>query len=635
MKKSTGVNLAIICVTVVWSHMAIADGPLQIGACCLSNGTCVVSNSLGCFSQGGIYQGDGSSCATAACSGGCCLPDGGCVDGGIAPCLIQQGVFQGFGTSCATHAGQCVGACCAAEGDCSETGEDGCNAGSFAGLGSTCAETECAGACCLEDGGCVETGSVGCDAQGGNYQGDGLTCADVGDQCNGACCENDGLCNQATASTCGGAFFGLGVACIDVNCLGACCAPDGSCQELSFDDCSAINGIFNGEDTTCTDVVCPFPTGFTYQGRLTNDEGAYDGAIDIRFSLWNQSIDGLQFGQDYAANQVDVSNGLFTAYVDFGVEVFNGQASFLQIEIQPVGEAGFETLSPRQPISAVPYALQTRGMFVDDAGSVGIGTTNPVAMLDVVDNGLFAIRGTSGVPGQAAVVGDHTSTATGAGSAGVRGNSHAPFGAGVFGTSTADNGRGVFGVAFSPNGYAAYFEGGRNYFQGDVGIGTVPQAKLDVNGTTRTKVIEIVGGADIAEAYDVAPDGGIKPEAGMVVCIDPANHGALRVSTSEYDRTVAGVISGAGGIRPGLTLSQKGTIADGRFPVANVGRVWCLVDADANGPVIAGDLLTSSNTSGHAMRVTEDGRSNGAILGKAMTSLNQGKGLVLVLVALQ
>ena len=51
--------------------------------------------------------------------------------------------------------------------------------------------------------------------------------------------------------------------------------------------------------------------------------------------------------------------------------------------------------------------------------------------------------------------------------------------------------------------------------------------------------------------------------------------------------------------------------------------------------VNSGDLLTTSPTPGHCMKATDRERRDGAILGKAMGSLNEGKGLVLVLVSLQ
>ncbi len=169
---------------------------------------------------------------------------------------------------------------------------------------------------------------------------------------------------------------------------------------------------------------------------------------------------------------------------------------------------------------------------------------------------------------------------------------------------------------------------------GRVGVGTTdPQARLHVEGTTRTGTLEITGGGDIAEPFHVDHDGDIVP--GMVVCIDARSPGGLRLSASAYDRTVAGVISGAGGVRPGLTLRQTGTAADGEHPVALSGRVWCKVDADTGGPIEPGDLLTTSATPGHAMRVADHARAQGAILGKAMTALSSGRGQVLILVTLQ
>jgi len=155
------------------------------------------------------------------------------------------------------------------------------------------------------------------------------------------------------------------------------------------------------------------------------------------------------------------------------------------------------------------------------------------------------------------------------------------------------------------------------------------------SGEVSTGVLRILGGSDIAEPFNVtaAQDAPIEP--GMVVSIDPTRMGELRLSSSAYDRTVAGILSGAGGIRPGMTLSQKDTIADGAHPVALTGRVWCRVDAGAGGAIQPGDLLTTSDTPGHAMKVSDHARAHGATIGKAMSGLESGRGLVLVLVSLQ
>ena len=73
---------------------------------------------------------------------------------------------------------------------------------------------------------------------------------------------------------------------------------------------------------------------------------------------------------------------------------------------------------------------------------------------------------------------------------------------------------------------------------------------------------------------------------------------------------------------------------EGGQNVALSGRVYVQADA-SNGAIKPGDLLTTSATPGHAMKVAEPGKAQGAILGKAMSALKNGQGLVLVLVSLQ
>lgn len=159
------------------------------------------------------------------------------------------------------------------------------------------------------------------------------------------------------------------------------------------------------------------------------------------------------------------------------------------------------------------------------------------------------------------------------------------------------------------------------------------EARVSVAGTVSARVIEITGGSDLSEKFDIS-GGEAAIEPGMLVCIDPENPGRLVASTRSYDRTVAGVISGAGGVLPGMLMGQRGSVADGKHPVALTGRVYAWMDA-GHGAIQPGDLLTTSSTPGHGMKAEEAARSHGAIIGKAMTGLKTGKGLVLVLVSLQ
>lgn len=151
-------------------------------------------------------------------------------------------------------------------------------------------------------------------------------------------------------------------------------------------------------------------------------------------------------------------------------------------------------------------------------------------------------------------------------------------------------------------------------------------------GKTRVQILEVTGGADVAETFEFTNAESIYP--GMVVSIDPDRAGQMLLSTKPYDRTVAGVVSGAKGLAPGLTLRPEADASDAKHPVALAGLVYTWVDS-SSGPIRPGDLLTTSDTPGHAMKVTEYTKAQGAIIGKAMGSLESGRGLILVLVSLQ
>jgi hypothetical protein len=186
----------------------------------------------------------------------------------------------------------------------------------------------------------------------------------------------------------------------------------------------------------------------------------------------------------------------------------------------------------------------------------------------------------------------------------------------------------------------AWFKGGEHASgSGGIDPGTggttlmtlAQDGNLWVAGAVSTSVLTIRGGADVAEPFHMTDNSEL--DAGSVVVIDEANPGKLKLSTAAYDRRVAGVISGAGGVRPGLRLEQEGLL-DGGQQVSLTGRVYVKADA-SEGAIIPGDLLTTSGLAGHAMKATDLGAAQGAILGKAMTRLDRGTGLVLVLVTLQ
>ena len=182
-------------------------------------------------------------------------------------------------------------------------------------------------------------------------------------------------------------------------------------------------------------------------------------------------------------------------------------------------------------------------------------------------------------------------------------------GPGVYGIAKG-SGAGVFGT--SASGYAGHFEG--NVFA----TGTVIAND------------HVCAGGDCAEDFDVVASEQIEP--GSVMTID--DDGYLKESRKVYDKRVAGVISGAGDYKPGILLDKKPSESTNRVPVALVGKVYCKVDAEC-APIEVGDLLTTSSTAGHAMKVQDPLRGFGAVIGKALRPFRAGRGLIPILVALQ
>lgn len=257
----------------------------------------------------------------------------------------------------------------------------------------------------------------------------------------------------------------------------------------------------------------------------------------------------------------------------------------------------------------------------------------------------------------AGVVGDSE------GGDGVYGDTHAPGFAGVSGRNmlpqggngvlgTSDVGRGVGGFSRTWQGVYGHSEinagvvGESEQLDGVFGVSKSPEhagvsGHNDVGGwagwfgakvyiaTDLTVMGHIsLGGADCAEEFDVSDGGAV--DVGTVMVLD--RDGALRESSVPYDRRVAGVVSGAGEYRPGIVLDRQPLVSN-RALIALMGKAYCKVDAE-NGPIMAGDLLTTSPTPGCAMSASDSTRAFGSVIGKALQSWTSGRGLIPILVTL-
>lgn len=183
---------------------------------------------------------------------------------------------------------------------------------------------------------------------------------------------------------------------------------------------------------------------------------------------------------------------------------------------------------------------------------------------------------------------------------------------------------------------------------GNVGIGTTaPAATLDIAGNVKlsgsgasisfpggtvqaTAWNGTLGGGDYAESVDVSGDRQ-KYHPGDVLVIDPKVEGRFLKSTEPYSTNVMGIYS----TKPGLVGRRQLTPKNlDEVPMAMMGVVPAKVSAE-NGPVHPGDLLVSSSIPGYAMKGTDRSKMVGALIGKAMGTIESGTGVIEVAVALQ
>lgn len=255
--------------------------------------------------------------------------------------------------------------------------------------------------------------------------------------------------------------------------------------------------------------------GLSYQGQLTAPDGSpRNGDHTMRFWLYEQESGGTNLW-DSGNMTVAVVDGLFSVVLDVAPEDFSGQALWLEIHVEG------ETLSPRQPMRAAPYALGLRPGAVVESTSAGqdvftvrAWATGTALRAAGEDRGIHATGQNFGIYGEGGDglgrgYGGYFTSTHGAGvfggtsgnvitftnsfvpgvwgvseqGVGVLGQSHASFGVGVrgevatgYGVFGDSGGTGIFGrgAAFGVHGIGnAPAPGGGygGYFQSSTGVG--------------------------------------------------------------------------------------------------------------------------------------------------------------------
>ena len=318
------------------------------------------------------------------------------------------------------------------------------------------------------------------------------------------------------------------------------------------------------------------------------------------------------------------------------------------------------------------------------SGNVGIGTTAPSAGLDIENGptygtglissiyagtpGVFTNRGDGGTYKSTTLAGDQVNigsyASSGTGTVGIffssaysnpnMGWPYANVGVGIY-SGYAGNGS-IGPIMFLiDRGDGAGVEKMRIMPSGNVGIGTTsPAYALDVSGqvnasggirlsaglggsitfqdgtTQSTAYTGTTCGGDYAESMDVSGER-TKYAPGDVLVLDTDNPGKILKSLEPYSTAVAGIYS----TKPGTVGRRQLTPPSGtEVPMAMLGVVPAKVTAE-NGPIHVGDLLVSSSQPGYAMKGTDRSRMLGAVIGKAMGTLDSGAGTIEVLVTLQ
>jgi len=278
------------------------------------------------FSAGAIYA------VSVAIPGACCLSDGGCSDGLRTDCVAVGGIYQGDGTTCAMSAGDCaIGACCFTDGSCQDNYQASqclSEGGFYQGAGTMCATSTCppTGACCDAGFACSIAFQSNCSAGGGTYFGDDTNC-DLGCDCNSN--STFDVFELSASTDCNGNSILDECETPNPSSVGACCVDEVCSLQLEI-DCESASGIYFGDCTDCGQILCPGPgyidLDFNWNGVVHPGE---TGAPDAPDGYRSISDRGLIYGTSNSLGGVTgtLTRGNLTYYMN----MLAGQTDIVRI----------------------------------------------------------------------------------------------------------------------------------------------------------------------------------------------------------------------------------------------------------------------------------------------------------------
>nr|MBP9903067.1 hypothetical protein [Verrucomicrobiota bacterium] len=324
--------------------------------------------------------------------------------------------------------------------------------------------------------------------------------------------------------------------------------------------------------------AAPLGTAFTYQGRLNVAGIPAAGNYDLRFAICTAAAGGSAVAGPITNSPVDVNNGLFTVTLDFGAEVFAGDARWLEIAVRVHGGGAFTELAPRQALTVAPYASYagnsaTAGGF---SGSLGGDVSG--------SQGATVVTSVAGYAASAVVAG--TMAANAASSANVPG------------TIVKRDG----GGNFSANAISGNFSGNGAGLTSVTAVAVVPEAVTSA-GIATGQVVKSLNGLTDALTLTAASNVSLVTVGNaMTISSSPGVPAPVPPGTIVLSQTLD---------NPALTAAGFASVADPSWQLATNAAAWT---ARARFPAVAfnGQLWVlggamSSNTSTNDIWSSFDG----------------------------